>query len=346
MPSVSQRYRGSIADKFLQSKLQSPERVLVSSNPLWAARLAGTAFENWQGWLELLSGRLAALARSLENGDASTSTTSSGGGDTSAMDGMSTSVHHPAQVIATELEQVISALYIASATGSGGGGDGGLAPESVAMPPSGLTARLLMDTGLSYGGTLSLYCALLSEAATPSASGSGSGSAGAVLLEVVQGQGQGLSVDPLESAIANDAYRLQLLESGISTLVQWLQVATKHSVARSRDGGSSDSALAELVRYNSTASSKSTLRTRSARLALASGAHDEEKEEHSEGRLAGIFSALSGALDAMASPLPRAPPALAALGADYDKARRASLAKLTGELRSASLLQQRFVSEM
>ena len=110
------------------------------------------------------------------------------------------------------------------------------------------------------------------------------------MLEVVQGQG--LSVDPLESAIANDAYRLQLLESAISTLVQWLQVATKHSVARSRDGGSSDNALSELVRYNSTASSTSALRTRSARLALASGAHDEEKEEHSEGRLGDILCPL------------------------------------------------------
>ena len=165
-------------------------------------------------------------------------------------------MHYPAQVIAAELEQVISALYIASATGGSGGGEGGgLAPESVTMPPPGLTTRLLMDSGLSYGGTLSLYCALLSEAAPSSVSGSGS--AGVVLLEVVQGQG--LSVDPLESAIADDAYRLQLLESAISTPVQWLQVATKHSVARSRDGGSSDNALSELVRYNSTASSKSAL---------------------------------------------------------------------------------------
>jgi hypothetical protein len=179
-------------------------------------------------------------------------------------------------------------------------------------------------------------------------------------LQVVEGEA--FTVDPAESAIATDAYQLQLLESGVCTLVQWLQVATKHSVARSKansGGGGANNALAELVRYNSKAvtAKPATRRTRQAAAAAAlSGAYDEEKEGQSSsssgssgGRLSAIFAQFSSALDVLSAPLPiaaRAPVPLAALAESYGRLRGVSLAKLGGELRAASLLQQRFISEM
>ena len=321
----------------------------VSSNLLWAARQGTAAFERWQDWLEPLGGRLASLVRTLETGD--------GAGSSAAPVAVSATdtgplTHYPAHVVAAELEQIIGALHISSATGAGGGGDTAMA-GAVARPPSSFCARLLLDTGLSYGAILDMYCSLLRDAQDPPAAAV---HPRPMDLQVVEGEA--FTVDPAESAIATDAYQLQLLESGVCTLVQWLQVATKHSVARSKansGGGGANNALAELVRYNSKAvtAKPATRRTRQAAAAL-SGAYDEEKEGQSSssssgGRLSAIFAQFSSALDVLSAPLPiaaRAPVPLAALAESYGRLRGVSLAKLGGELRAASLLQQRFISEM
>ena len=89
---------------------------------------------------------------------------------------------------------------------------------------------------------------------------------------------EGRGVDPLETLIANDAYCLALLSSGIILLVEWLQVASKHSVACSIHDGSNSNALAELIRFKSP-NKTSAKPTQSALLLTDTGAaHDETKE--------------------------------------------------------------------
>jgi hypothetical protein len=299
--------------------VRSPHHIIVSTNPVWEARQAGASFEEWPAWLQQLQGQLTALARRVEPAAGKSDSASSSSNSSRVAD-----AHFPATAVVGELEQVLATLSLTASMDA--------AAASGSQPPAGYCTRLLLDVGFSYGAILDLYCRLLQEAFDAARDDDDD----VVQLDVTEDGGY--QVTQSERVIVNDAYRMHLLESGLSTAVQWLQVSTKHSVVRSKDGASSN-ALAELIRYNAAMASGSNLIGRG-------GGDDESKDGTGTGKLGNIFSSFSQAIEVLAANSSSFATSGDSSDRKYSASRKNTLAKLAGEIQGAKLLQQRFIADM
>ncbi len=323
-PSTSQR--GTIANKFLLRKVRSPHHIIVSSNPVWAARQGDVLFEDWPRWLDELHRHLVTLMRSMDRDNCSDS--GSNKVILSTSDAVATS-GFPAVTILQELEQIMAILSIAAATNTHDSDVSATTSSGVreAQPPVGWGVNLLLEVGYSYGTVLDVYCEILNGTHRDD-----------IALDVIDDGA--FSVDAREIAVANDSYILHLLEGILFTLVQWFEVSMKHSITRGRDG-SSDTALSELLRYNGSSGASGL---------LTAHTHAEEQVEEKSGRqgdakLAEVFDMVTSKVMTLAddrsfdgaSPLP-------AVQA-YGKFRKDLMARLCADLEAAKLLQRRFVSD-
>ena len=295
---------------------------------MWAARQDGLLFEDWSRWLDGLHRHLVTLMRELGGDGAGTGAESIN----LAVSDATASLGFPAATILQEIEEVLAILSVAAATNTRDSDTTTTSNNGVrnAQPPVGWGVNLLLEVGYSYGTILDLYWEILDSTRRGDV----------IALDVIDGGD--FTVDAGEVSVANDLYVAHILEGILYVLVQWFQVSMKHSITRGKDG-SRDTALSELVRYNSRSTSNSSL---SARTRGTEELAEEKGGRLGDGKLEEIFDTITSRLATLAADRSFDGASLPSAVQVYGKFRNDLMNRLSSDLEAAKLLRRRFVTDM